>query len=76
MDDDREKAAMGMQAASSSSPEEEASQIPEIPAIRETQWQYLRRYFTTKEGWVGNYVNAEPLSPSLCVCVRVYASGS
>lgn len=32
------------------------SHIIEVTPIAETRWQYLRRYFTTYEGWVGNYV--------------------
>lgn len=34
------------------------SHIIEITPLAETRWQYLRRYFTTWEGWVGNYVPA------------------
>jgi hypothetical protein len=37
------------------------SQVLEITPIAETRWQYLRRYFTTWEGWVGNYVLAHPM---------------
>lgn len=40
------------------------SHIIEVTPVAETQWQYLRRYFTTWEGWVGNYVPAPwPASP-------------
>lgn len=32
------------------------SQIMEVSPVAETRWQYLRRYFTTREGWIGDYV--------------------
>jgi hypothetical protein len=32
------------------------SQIIEFAPVAETRLQYLRRYFTSREGWVGDYV--------------------
>lgn len=32
------------------------SHIVEIAAAAETRWQYFRRYFTSRDGWIGNYV--------------------
>lgn len=32
------------------------SRIIEIAPVAETRWEYLRRYFTTRDGWIGNYV--------------------
>jgi hypothetical protein len=53
------------------------SRIVEIAPVAETRWQYLRRYFTTRDGWIGNYVcRGEPgrqsiigltLSQGLCI---------
>jgi hypothetical protein len=33
------------------------SRIVEIAPVAETRSQYLRRYFTTRDGWIGNYVS-------------------
>ncbi|KAJ5092977.1 hypothetical protein N7456_008838 [Penicillium angulare] len=41
------------------------SQIIEITPIAETRWQYLRRYFTTWEGWVGNYDYVYLITPNI-----------
>ncbi|KAF4124120.1 Xanthine/uracil permease [Geosmithia morbida] len=46
MDESREKAPIGAQQAPSSE---------DVSPIRETQWQYLLRYFTTRQGWIGDY---------------------
>ena len=39
------------------------SHIIEVTPVAETRWQYLRRYFTTWEGWVGNYVWMTGITP-------------
>lgn len=32
------------------------SEIAEFTPVAESRLQYLRRYFTSREGWVGDYV--------------------
>lgn len=51
-----EKYHADMPVTSSFNSDHRRSQIIEITPVAETRWQYLRRYFTTKEGWIGNYV--------------------
>lgn len=54
-----EKAHSDMQVTSSFDTlemEDRESRIVEIAPAAETRWQYLRRYFTTRDGWIGNYV--------------------
>ncbi|KAJ5915860.1 hypothetical protein N7454_011001 [Penicillium verhagenii] len=41
------------------------SHIIEITPVAETRWQYLRRYFTTWEGWVGNYDYMYLITPNI-----------
>ncbi|KAJ5369197.1 uncharacterized protein N7496_008957 [Penicillium cataractarum] len=41
------------------------SRIVEISPLAETRWQYLRRYFTTKDGWIGNYDYAYLVTPNI-----------
>ena len=32
----------------------------EVVAPRRVDWQYLKHYFTSKEGWIGDYVRQCP----------------
>ncbi|KAJ5966574.1 hypothetical protein N7481_013288 [Penicillium waksmanii] len=41
------------------------SQIIEIAPVAETRSQYLRRYFTTSEGWIGNYDYLYLITPNI-----------
>lgn len=41
---------------SSFNPDRRESRTVEVAPVAETRGQYLRRYFTTSEGWIGNYV--------------------
>ncbi|KAJ5634306.1 hypothetical protein N7528_002148 [Penicillium herquei] len=41
------------------------SHIIEVTPVAETRWQYLRRYFTTWEGWVGNYDYLYLITPNI-----------
>lgn len=51
-----EKDDLGMPVTSFFNSDHRESQIIEIAPVAETRSQYLRRYFTTSEGWIGNYV--------------------
>jgi hypothetical protein len=51
-----EKDDLGIPVTSCFNSDYRESQIIEIAPVAETRWQYLRRYFTTSEGWIGNYV--------------------
>lgn len=33
---------------------------------KSSRWRDVRKYFTSKEGWVGNYVRCSLLHPELC----------
>jgi hypothetical protein len=33
--------------------------------MKENRWQHLRHYFTSREGWIGDYVRAFLLCPTL-----------
>ncbi|KAJ5301168.1 carbonic anhydrase [Penicillium atrosanguineum] len=41
------------------------TQIMEVSPIAETRWQYLRRYFTTREGWIGDYDYVYLVTPNI-----------
>jgi hypothetical protein len=44
--------------ATTSVQEGESSSIGEIhDIVQPTRWHKLRRYFTTREGWLGDYVS-------------------
>ena len=34
-----------------------AASTEEVQAIQQTRFQYLKWYFTSKEGWIGEYVS-------------------
>jgi hypothetical protein len=38
-------------------PETQTSSVVEPSSTRASQWVYLKHYFTSREGWVGDYVN-------------------
>ncbi|KAJ6028371.1 hypothetical protein N7540_003947 [Penicillium herquei] len=48
------------------------SNIIEVTPVAETRWQYLRRYFTTWEGWVGNYDYLYLITPNIWPLNRRY----
>ncbi|KAJ5317069.1 hypothetical protein N7508_001577 [Penicillium antarcticum] len=41
------------------------SQIIEVSPVAETRWQYLYRYFTTREGWIGDYDYVYLVTPNI-----------
>ncbi|KAJ6072738.1 hypothetical protein N7467_010823 [Penicillium canescens] len=41
------------------------SQIIEVSPVAETRWQYLYRYFTTREGWIGDYDYLYLVTPNI-----------
>lgn len=53
-----EKEDMRLPVTASLNSHDRRSQIIEIAPVAETRWQYLCRYFTTSEGWIGNYVRS------------------
>jgi hypothetical protein len=59
MDDQRrspEKEDVHLPVATSFDSNDRGPHIMEVSPVAETRWQYLRRYFTTREGWIGDYV--------------------
>ncbi|KAJ5090962.1 hypothetical protein N7532_009646 [Penicillium argentinense] len=44
---------------------ERRSQVFEVAPVAETRWKYLSRYFTTSEGWVGDYDYVYLITPNI-----------
>jgi hypothetical protein len=38
-----------------------SSSTGEVEESKKTQWEYLKHYFTSREGWIGDYVCLLPL---------------
>jgi hypothetical protein len=34
-----------------------AGEVVSVSGCSKGQWQYLKHYFTSKEGWIGDYVS-------------------
>ncbi|KAJ5377024.1 hypothetical protein N7509_013910 [Penicillium cosmopolitanum] len=60
-----EKDDLGMPVTSFFNSDHRESQIIEIAPVAETRSQYLRRYFTTSEGWIGNYDYLYLITPNI-----------
>lgn len=46
--------------------------LEEIQAIRQSRLQYLKWYFTSKEGWIGDYVSLHLIIPCQ-TCTQLYS---
>ncbi|RJE21820.1 purine permease [Aspergillus sclerotialis] len=55
----------GIPVATPLDPSGGVSQTIEVAPHAETRWQYLRRYFTTWDGWIGNYDYAYLITPNI-----------
>ncbi len=38
-----------------------APSTEDVQAIKQSRLQYLKWYFTSKEGWIGDYVSSSPI---------------
>lgn len=71
MDTDRnppEKQQMSLSNFNSFDTGDRRSEVIEVAPVAESRWQYLRHHFTSREGWIGNYVceDLSHIKTSLC----------